>query len=514
MSHSPPPALPPLSADAAAQYNAGQRCLQQKNLPAALKHFQSAVKIAGEHPLLLDALATVAETGGDLAAAVRIVSVLRQRLPSPRMDERLARLLYRRQQYRETLPLFDGLLTRDASRVDLAVLFSSALEMSGDFQRARDVREAAFAKVPSAKEAADLATMYMRHADYARLRERLPTLLAQYPQEPALAVTAAVWHLGAGDYPQGLAFLRQRQNQLGVDHDDPRVRATPLWDGTVFDGTLLVSLEPQLGDEIVMTSLLPQLLATGQKTVVEIDARCEALFVRSFPGFTFVSRSSRALGDLAAQGGCRHALTLDLLQVLQRQWTLPGTKGWLRPNAELVERKRAEYHARWPGKKLIGISWRSKQHYNGVDAKSAALTDFMKTLALPDTVFINLQYGDTTADVAALPENLRPWRDPEIDPFNDIDDLAAQLCALDRMVSVSSATAHLAGALGVPTTVLLPKRFPVLWHWGFLGNETTWYDSVRTLRNRDDSGWQSLDGIVAADIAGPGAHAGPDSRLR
>jgi len=504
--------MPPLSVAAAEQYNAGRRALQEKNLPAALRHLQAALQLAGEHPLVLDGLASVAEAGGDLAAAVRIVSLLRQRMPSARADEWLARLHYRRQHYRDCVPLFDALLARDPARTDIAVLLSSAVEMGGDFERARALREAAYARLPSAAAAADLAAMYMRHADYARLGAGLPEWLARYPQEAGLVTTASVWYLGAGDYPRGLAYLRQRQTQLGVAHADARVRATPAWDGSAFDGHLLVSLEPQLGDEIVMTSLLPRLRDRASRCTVEVDARCLPLFARSFPALGFVTRGSQALGDIAAQGGCRHALTLDLLQGLQRAWTLPGTPGWLRANPETVARKRAEYRARWPGKRLVGISWRSQQRYNGVDAKSAALADFPQLLALPDTVFINLQYGDTAAEVAALPAALRPWRDAEIDPFHDIEGLAAQIAVLDRMVSVSSATAHLAGALGVPTTVLLPKRFPVLWHWGFLGNETTWYGAVRTLRNRGDDGWNSLDAVLAADLAGPGAHAGPDSR--
>lgn len=505
--------MPPLPVAAAEQYNAGRRALQEKNLPAALRHFQAALQQAGEHPLVLDGLASVAEAGGDLAAAARIVGVLRQRMPSARADEWLARLHYRRQQFRDCVPLFEAVLAKDGARVDIAALLSSAVEMCGDFERARLLREDAFARTPSAQAASDLAAMYMRHADYARLDACLPGLLARYPQEAGLATTASVWYLGAGDYPRGLAFLRQRQTQLGIGHHDARVRATPAWDGSAFDGRLLVSLEPQLGDEVVMTSLLLRLQAMNQRCTVEVDARCLPLFARSFPGIEFVTRNSQVLGAIADKGGCRHALTLDLLQGLQRAWTLPGTPGWLRANPETVARKRAEYRARWPGKRLVGVSWRSKQHYNGVDAKSASLADFPQLLSLPDTVFINLQYGDTSADIASLPEALRPWRDEEIDAFHDIEGLAAQIAVLDRMVSVSSATAHLAGALGVPTTVLLPKRFPVLWHWGFLGNETTWYGAVRTLRNRGDDGWHSLDAPLAEDLAGPGLQAGPDSRI-
>lgn len=54
------------------------------------------------------------------------------------------------------------------------------------------------------------------------------------------------------------------------------------------------------------------------------------------------------------------------------------------------------------------------------------------------------------------------------------------------MVTTSNTTAHIAGALGVPCLVLLPRTRPVLWYWGYRGERTPWYPSLRLLRNEHE----------------------------
>lgn len=513
------PLVPPLPAPALAQYQEGVRLHRERDLAGALARFNAALKLAGEHPGILEAMAAVAFDGGDSVAAERIVRhVLRPGAATQPVSAAilLARVVYRQQRYAEAVALLEPLLARLPFHADLHGIFASALECVGDFERSLAVREQVYAAAPDAEHASQLAASWLRQACYDTLRERLPALLQQYGSHAGLLATAAVHALGCGDYRNGLRYLRAQQLAIGAANVDARFMACPRWDGLPFDGTLLVSLEAMIGDEILMSSLLPALVALAQPTIVEIDARCLPLFRRAFPGLTFVDRKRQELGAcIQPDGVFRRAESLDLLELLHRDWVLPGTPGWLPPAAGIVQRKRAEYRARWPGKKLVGISWRSKQFFNGMDSKSVPLEALAATLATADTVFIDLQYGDVSEELAALAAQAGvplPWRDPEIDSFSQIDALAAQLSVLDRVVTVSNTTAHLAGALGIPTTVLLPKRFPVLWHWGFLGDQTTWYGSVRLLRNTEDSGWAQLDRQLAADLAGPGVLAGPDSR--
>lgn len=493
---------PPLTPDALAHYREGLRLHRARDLPGGLRQLQRALQLAGEHPAVLEALALLAADGGDLAAAEKIFRHLLASSPSPHYSAQLARILYRQHRYAESLPLLDSALARSGYSAGLLGMQAAALEMTGQFERSLALQERILRESPSATQATHYASALLRQGRHDRSRAMLPGLLRRWPDTPGLLATAAVSALGCGDYPQGLAYLRAQQTAIGSRHADARIAALPAWDGQRFDGLLLISLEAMIGDEILMSQLLLDVVARGQRTVVEVDARCLPLFRRVFTGLEFVDRKTTALGDQIQPGlDCRRAESLDLLEALQRRWTLPGTPGWLKPPPELCRRKREEYQARWPGQKLVGISWRSRQFFNGMDLKSVPLSDFAQTRAVPGVQFINLQYGDVRAELAALGERA-PWCDPEIDPFSDIDGLAAQIGALDRVVSTSCATAHLAGALGAPTTVILPKRFPILWHWGFLDTETTWYQSVRLLRNPEDASRAELDRLLAQLLAG------------
>jgi tetratricopeptide (TPR) repeat protein len=505
------PAMPPA---ARALYEDGVRRHGSGDLPGALRSLQEALRLCGgSQPDILEALAVVAADGGDLRAAEQLLRHVQALRPAITTDLRLAITLYKLQRFAEAVPLFERTFPHIAFNADLYEALSFALENTGDFTRSLALREEVLARAPTALHAGKLAGTLLRHAGYERLAQRLRQLLAQFPGDPGLLEAEYANVLGLGDYRRGHALMRARRALLGMGESDARLTTCTPWDGQPFAGTLLVSLENHVGEEIMVSSLLQHLERRGQRALVEVDVRFITLFSRSFPALEFVDRRRGELGARFAAGGeFRRANSLDLAQLFDRQCVFPGTPGWLRADPARVAEFRRDYDARWPGRRRIGISWRSARPFNGIDAKSIALADLQQTLATPDTVFVSLQYGDAGAELAGLAT--APFRDERVDAGSDFDALAAQVAALDRVVTVSNVTAHLAGALGVPTTVLLPKRFPVLWHWGYHGEETTWYGAVRLLRNPREQGWAELDGLLAADLRAreDARFAGPDTR--
>src|SRR5262249_43916291 len=94
------------------------------------------------------------------------------------------------------------------------------------------------------------------------------------------------------------------------------------------------------------------------------------------------------------------------------------------------------------GRAVIGISWISKAPIGGA-SKSAKLADFAALLRLPNCRFVDLQYGETADERAALAHDLgiTVERLPDIDNTNDLDGLAALMTACDAVVTVSNTTA-------------------------------------------------------------------------
>jgi ADP-heptose:LPS heptosyltransferase len=80
--------------------------------------------------------------------------------------------------------------------------------------------------------------------------------------------------------------------------------------------------------------------------------------------------------------------------------------------------------------------------------------------------------------------------DRSVDQLSDIDVFAAQIAALDLVITIDNSTAHLAGALGVPVWLLLP--YAADWRWLDAGEKSAWYPTMRLFRQPKLRDWQSV----------------------
>lgn len=253
--------------------------------------------------------------------------------------------------------------------------------------------------------------------------------------------------------------------------------------------------EQGLGDQVMYGSMLQDVVAAGIDAVVEVDPRLVAIFARSFPELSFVpgtpvpaaatTQSFDVAMPLASLGGW---LRPDFA-------SFPRHAGYLRADRTRVAELRKRY-ADDPATRLVGISWMSGARRHA-DAKSMDLRAWEPVLRQPGITFVSLQYGDDAATIARIRDEfgVDVIDDPELDQLRDIDGLGAQIAAMDHVVTISNATAHLAGALGVPTTVLLPRDRGLHWYWFIDRPDSPWYPSLTLLRQTNSGSW---DDVVAA----------------
>lgn len=150
----------------------------------------------------------------------------------------------------------------------------------------------------------------------------------------------------------------------------------------------------------------------------------------------------------------------------------------------------------------IGLSWRSTNAAFGAH-KSLPLTAWAPILRQPGLVFVSVQYGDTAAERAACETEtgIPVWQDPAVDPLTDMDGAAAQMAGLDLVITVSNTAVHLAGALGVPTWLLLPAPgHGLLWYWQLGRDDTIYYPSVTCFRQPAPGNWAGVIGQVAEQL--------------
>ncbi len=138
----------------------------------------------------------------------------------------------------------------------------------------------------------------------------------------------------------------------------------------------------------------------------------------------------------------------------------------------------------------IGISWRGGSKPSVKLARSTVLGQWTKLFSIPGVHFINLQYGDCSGELKEAKEKLgviiHDWEDA--DPLKDLDGFAAQVAALDLVISVDNSTVHMAGAVGIPVWTLLP--YVCDWRWMREFEDTPWYKTVRLFRQRKHGDWE------------------------
>jgi tetratricopeptide (TPR) repeat protein len=354
---------------------------------------------------------------------------------------------------------------------------------------------------------------------------------------PAL-VNLGLAHLDCGRPDDALAFLRRalegdpenalahfnlgfallKQGQLGEGWDEYEWRLQietrerwgvrdfpqPLWKGENLAGkSLLVWGEQGVGDEILFAGMVPDLAAAGAEVTVDCDKRLMALFERSFDGVRCIGKKNPPLAEALSPDFDFQIPSGSLSRWLRRDFeSFPGRASYLAADSLKTSALRDKYGS---GNLLIGIAWHSKNKREGLSMreapnKSMALADLSPLAAIDGLTFVDLQYGDTVTERAAFADQtgVTVIHDADVDQMADLDAFAAQVAAMDLIISISNTTVHFAGALGVPCWVLL-NTMPL--HCWMRGREDSpWYPSLKLFRQQRDGDWAGVIERVVSEL--------------
>jgi tetratricopeptide (TPR) repeat protein len=379
--------------------------------------------------------------------------------------------------------------------------YGIALREMGELADAARMFESAYRLRPEDPEfAADAAFGLQclgRTEDAIALYERA---LAAHPDDANLHMGMALSLLGRGDYGRGWDEYewRLRLPQAGVARGFP----FPVWGGEALTGrSLLVYSEQGIGDEIMFASCFPDLLETAENCVLESSLRLASLFARSFPRATIIARERGRMPDWSRLPEINLQVAAGSVPRFLRKGLagFPARRGYLTADSHRVARWRARLEAAGPGPK-VGLAWTGGLPGTLRASRSLALSELAPLLGACEAQFVALEFLDCAHEVAAYNRGgaVRPlhwW--PEA--VRDIEETAALLCALDLVISVTTATAHLAGALGRPTWILVPG-VPT-WRYGWEGERMPWYPSARVLRRGADQSREAFVAGAARELA-------------
>lgn len=306
------------------------------------------------------------------------------------------------------------------------------------------------------------------------------------------------YRLTSREYNRALTYLHQGRLQEGwtsyewrwkeSDLPVPTLHTTrPYWEGQQTDGTVLLWHEQGIGDQILFGSLFHDAATLAPNLLIRLDHRLIPLFQRSFPTLRFIAQDAQL-----ADGDFEYHLPIGDLPKLFRHKREAF-------NLQAVAYLKAESHRTTQltgilptGTTIVGLAWATKGK-SSIE-RNLPIENVVATIqnAQPSTL-VDLQYTDTTEDRARISQSqgVEVLHLDSIDNFNDLDGLAALIAACDFVVTCSNSTAHLAGALGKETYLLVPFGRGRHWYWSHIGenSQSLWYPSIRVIPQTVAGDW-------------------------
>jgi hypothetical protein len=385
--------------------------------------------------------------------------------------------------YRESLAHLRAAARLQPERAQPHRMCGIVLREIGELAAARSAFADAYRIAPEHPGvAADFASALQATGDTAAAAAAYEQALARHPDDATLHAGYALTLLGGGDFARGWEQYewRLRVADAAIERPFP----FPRWRGEPLGGrTLLVYSEQGIGDEIMFASCFGELIGAAAHCVLEASTRLAPLFRRSFPRATVLARDLSRMPDWSTLPAIDLCIAAGSVPRLLRgeASAFPRHSGYLSPEPRRVSYWR-ERLATLGGGRRIGLAWTGGLPGTLRAARSMALTDLRPLIEPGADAFVALEFLDCGEEVEAFrragPGRIHWW--PEA--VQALDETAAIAAALDLVISVTTATAHLAGALGRPTWVLVPSV--PSWRYLWDGATMPWYPTMRIFRGR------------------------------
>ena len=257
----------------------------------------------------------------------------------------------------------------------------------------------------------------------------------------------------------------------------------PLWDQSKKILNILVIAEQGIGDQILFYSLLNELLDFNFNVTVIIEHKLLSLFQRSMPKILFIERGIKI--DEAEFDA--YIPMCDLGKMFRK---------------ELSDFEKVKDHYLYANEqKINAIKTKMSKNklslvkviFSILKGKSFELEFLEPLLKNQNIQFINLQYGDVNHDLSHIKNKYQTdiLDTSDIDNYEDMEGLAALIDSCDIIVTSSNSNAHLAGALGKETYLILPKASSLIWYWEHkMDKISQWYKSINIFNQTMTNQWE------------------------
>jgi len=449
--------------------NLGVLLKEQGDLNAAITSFRTALQINPNHPDAHNNLGNALLQLGNLDAATACFEKALQIKPNhPDVHNNLGNALLEQGNLNAAIACFKKALQIKPNHPDAHNNLGNALLQLGNL----DAATASF------KEALQLNPRHMK----ARFNKSLVMLLQ-------------------GDYKNG---WEEYESRIHINQINSKIRSLPtpnLWKGeTIKPGyTLLLISEQGLGDTLQFMRYAFALRDQGIKVSISAPQRLHPLIQSS--GID----PSPQKHDLSNLG--RTELWTPLLSVPRHLKVSPANPVISKPYIKTPERLNSKWRDLISTKTtpIIGMNWRGNREEPKTLCRNIPFKDFKKLINELPGSFISLQRGAKQSEIEEITRNFKATQHQsniskaaDSDKPEDLLEYAAIIANCDLVITTGTTVAHIAGGIGIPTWVLLPRTPD--WRWGLNSNETFWYPSVRLFRQSVQGEWEDVIDRVGREL--------------
>ena len=297
--------------------------------------------------------------------------------------------------------------------------------------------------------------------------------------------------LSLGEFEPGWREFEWRK-QIVAEWAFTRRLPQPQWNGSSVAGaTVLVICEQGLGDTFQFVRYLPLLKERRARVVLE----CQPALAPLMQQVAWIDRVVPRGEPLPPFDIHVHLLSLPGI-FGTRIDTIPARVPYLNADVSRADRWSAALSG---GGKKIGIAWQGDPRAPAQRARSIPLSAFAPLANVPEVQLFSLQKGHGVEQIPARKDRLRLAEfDPPLDQDAAFLDAAAVMKRLDLVITSDTSIAHLAGGLGVPVWVALPKVAD--WRWMQERPDSPWYPTMRLFRQTVPGAWGEVFDRMAAVV--------------
>lgn len=383
----------------------------------------------------------------------------------------------------EALALYDDALIRQPEEPLLWNNRATTLLETARFEEAAASYRMALRLMPQLHDARIALTTCLQAL--GRVDEALAeteAVLVRAPDHAEAHWNRALLLLLTGDYAQGWREYEWRWQKRRFT-SPLRSFPQPLWQGEALAGrTILIHAEQGFGDTLQFCRYLPLLCDREATVLFECHPPLASLMATMDQRVRVIT-----MGSPLPPFDCHLPLLSLPLRFSTTIATIPAAFPYLTPPADRLPFWRSLLPA--AGSLRIGLCWSGKPYPDPGRSIPAEL--LAPLAALPHLAFFSLQIGEGNTAVPFPLTDLTML-------IRDFADTAALVQQLDLVITIDTAVAHLAGALGKPAWLLLP--FAPDWRWGLAGEQCPWYPMARLYRQERRGAWDGVLERVVRDL--------------